>query len=541
NLSRQKPAACIKLYKNADKSKIEEIPDLEDFLTKRDYVGAITFLEFQKRIGKVFPDFELWIAYCLFHLGDYKKAYSMYNDILEHANCDANIVAYKACCCMYLGLYDEAHTLLNQAPESKLKSRLLFHLSHKFDEDHTMMMHMSNFKTVEDNCCYYSLNYMREKYDEAVSSYKHVLHLNKEFIALKVYIAMCYFKMEYYDVAQELLSDYMHFYPDSIAGTNLRACIYFRLYNGKTAETELESIQVTTPTCSDIINHNLVVVFRDGRGAQQALPPLIDVVYEARINYSLYLVKNGEYADAYNLLKEFNPTHTKESVIKAVTLALLGQEEGNVVCVNCVISLFSATGTIVSRQCMSCACFLNKQFKKAIDCFNSVKGFLYNDDDFNFNYGQAKTACGAYKDAEQVFDLVQNEKLRNEYSFLSCLCHCYIMNKKPQLAWELYLKLETSADSFRLLQLIANDCYKMKEFLIAAKAFDVLEHADPNPDYWDGKRGAVVGLFQSIVLGMEPRKTLKELLVVLRNTSNPQVEYIARVITKWAKDNRVQI
>lgn len=42
-----------------------------------------------------------------------------------------------------------------------------------------------------------------------------------------------------------------------------------------------------------------------------------------------------------------------------------------------------------------------------------------------------------------------------------------IMNKKPQLAWKLYLKMETSADSFNLLQLIANDCYKVS-FLFRA-------------------------------------------------------------------------
>lgn len=36
-----------------------------------------------------------------------------------------------------------------------------------------------------------------------------------------------------------------------------------------------------------------------------------------------------------------------------------------------------------------------------------------------------------------------------------------IINKKPRLAWELYLKMETSGESFSLLQLIANDCYKV--------------------------------------------------------------------------------
>jgi len=36
-----------------------------------------------------------------------------------------------------------------------------------------------------------------------------------------------------------------------------------------------------------------------------------------------------------------------------------------------------------------------------------------------------------------------------------------IMNRKPRQAWELYLKMETSSESFSLLQVIANDCYKV--------------------------------------------------------------------------------
>ena len=37
------------------------------------------------------------------------------------------------------------------------------------------------------------------------------------------------------------------------------------------------------------------------------------------------------------------------------------------------------------------------------------------------------------------------------------------------------------------------------------------------------------------------RETLRDVVQMLRNTGNPQVEYIVRVMKKWAKENRVPI
>ena len=51
----------------------------------------------------------------------------------------------------------------------------------------------------------------------------------------------------------------------------------------------------------------------------------------------------------------------------------------------------------------------------------------------------------------------------------------------------------------------------------------MLERLDPNPEYWEGKRGACVGVFQMIIAGREDRQALADVLQILRNTSNPQV------------------
>ena len=138
------------------------------------------------------------------------------------------------------------------------------------------------------------------------------------------------------------------------------------------------------------------------------------------------------------------------------------------------------------------------------------------------------------------------------------------MNSNPRNAWELYLKMDTSNESFNLLQLIANDCYRVRrspprtspsgelsltsfpppqmgQFLYAAKAFDVLERLDPDPEYWEGKRGACVGVFQQVVAGKAQKEDLRDVLAMVRNTSNPQVEYMVRIINKWCKENNVKI
>lgn len=89
---------------------------------------------------------------------------------------------------------------------------------------------------------------------------------------------------------------------------------------------------------------------------------------------------------------------------------------------------------------------------------------------------------------------------------------------------------------------MANDCYRMGHFYWACKSFDMLERQDPDPEFWDAKRGAAAGYFHKCVAGRETVDKLQEVLNILRNSSNPQDEYMMNiVIKKWAKENHVKL
>ena len=150
---------------------------------------------------------------------------------------------------------------------------------------------------------------------------------------------------------------------------------------------------------------------------------------------------------------------------------------------------------------MASCFFLLRQFDDVLVYLKSVKAYFDADDDFNWNFGLAKAQAGDWKEAEEALLKVQNERYRGEYAYVAHLARCHIMGGRARAAWELYLRMETSDESFQLLQLIATDCYRTGAFYYAAKAFDVLERLDPNPEYWEGKRGACVGVFQLIVAG----------------------------------------
>jgi intraflagellar transport protein 56 len=148
-----------------------------------------------------------------------------------------------------------------------------------------------------------------------------------------------------------------------------------------------------------LLRHNLVV-FRSGENALQVLPPLIDVIPEARLNLVIYYLKNDEVTEAYNLIKDMECVVPKEYIIKAVVHAMIGQNTEQKEHLRIAQNFFQMVGaspsecdTIPGRQCMASCFFILKQFDDVLVYLKSIRPYFLNDDDFNWNYGIASASA----------------------------------------------------------------------------------------------------------------------------------------------------
>lgn len=130
-------------------------------------------------------------------------------------------------------------------------------------------------------------------------------------------------------MSQEVLDVYLNHHPDSTIAINLKACNRFRLFNGRAAEQEIKNIADNGTFGADLIRHNLVV-FRNGDGALQTFPSLLNIIPEARLNLAIFYLRRGDISEAHSLMKEIQPTVPHEYILKGVVHAALGQQLGSV-------------------------------------------------------------------------------------------------------------------------------------------------------------------------------------------------------------------
>ncbi|GMF18411.1 unnamed protein product [Phytophthora lilii] len=588
--------------------------ELDTYLDKRDFVGALTLLRVLRRqdgdqqltVAKTsvsntsdVSSWRMntwWVAYCHFHNGDFGEALLHFEQLIEAASSgDATASDLKrwrlsrACCLFYLQNFEDAEHAALSSSRSSLCNRLLFLLAHRRQHGEQALLdryQQLSRDSIEDQLALAATSFAQLNFKEAAEIYKRLLSESNKGsqeggLALHVYLALCYFKLGYDDVALEVVAVYLISHPDSFFATNLKASCNFRLYSAREAKPILDDYAREFPNhpCSqgaansfellssnakhsdsamtDVMQHNIAIfrasdreangIEKQGASAERALSPLVGHLDEAQLNLVLLYLKRREYHKAFALVEDLEPRTTTERVLKGVLHAVIGEQTHSKEHIFLAEKYLHAVGssaeecdTIPGRQCMASYFMLRKEFTDANVYLSSISTHLSTDDAFNWNYGVSLAATGAYREAEEVLVRVQSPELRSQLVLCGWLARCYIYNDRPAQAWELYLKLENSQTAFALLKQIANDCYKAQQFFYAVKAFDVLERLDPDPEYWEGKRGACILFFRQVALGQERERgaalahQCDEVLKLLGNSKNVlDATKLVTVLRKW--------
>lgn len=130
---------------------------------------------------------------------------------------------------------------------------------------------------------------------------------------------------------------------------------------------------------------------------------------------------------------------------------------------------------------------------------------------------------------------------RNELIYVYWMCRCLIMNGKAQKAWDMCMSRATQDDKIQIMELIANDCYRVGEYRLAAIVFNSLDHADPCPMYSEGKRGACMGVMKDFVNGKVDHEALEEIITILESGSNEKDNEISICIRRCCRENGIRI
>lgn len=62
---------------------------------------------------------------------------------------------------------------------------------------------------------------------------------------------------------------------------------------------------------------------------------------------------------------------------------------------------------------------------------------------------------------------------------------------------------------------------------------------DPNPEYWEGKRGACAGTLQAIIANRangSPPNGITDIISLLRDSTNSQAESMIRTLRKFSNN-----
>jgi intraflagellar transport protein 56 len=521
---------------------------VQRFIENRDYTGAqafITFLRDELSLPYT-KEFALWLGYSLFHSGQYSDAIQVYEKLLKSDPSDGVLHLYIASCYYYNQEYSDARQSALRGPQCDLRTRLIFHIAHQLnDEQELLQAHSQLIGTLENQLSLAAIHYMRSHYQDAVEVYQRLLLQHPDFTALNVYIAMCQFKLDEFEPSNEAVDLYLSDNSDSAIALNLKSCDYFRLFGQEIAESQLLQIRKFSSAAYDfvdsLVTHNLCI-FANGVDGFTILPKLVHVLPEARYNLAVLYMRENNPTDANEVLQDFTPVQLNESMLKGTVLLALGQATSEAPQIEEANAIFSEIGsmevikdTVQGRECLASTKFIVGEYEETLRILDTIAQFASEVDEYNYDRGMTLASLSRWQEAERVLLMVKNPAYTKEIFYTSWLCRCFIKNKKPDAAWNLYLDATSTEDSKTLLKIVASDCFQVGLYFYAMRAYDVLAKFEPDPSFKDGLVASAVGVFRGVLSRKESPDKLMDVVNAL--AGEPSAASILQTIQQYQIDS----
>jgi intraflagellar transport protein 56 len=250
-------------------------------------------------------------------------------------------------------------------------------------------------------------------------------------------------------------------------------------------------------------------------------------------------MRNNNPMEANEVLRDFQPIEQNESVLKGTVLLALGQMNADGSQIEEANAIFSEIGlmenvkdTVCGRECLASTKFIVGEYDETLRYLQTIEDIVNEIDEFNYNKGMTLAALSKWEEAERYFLLVKNPAYTRERFYLTWLCRCYIKNKKPESAWNLYVDATSTDDSKSLLRIIASDCYSAGAYYYAMRAYDVLTKYETDPNFKNGLVAAAVGVFRGVLTKKESADKLSEVMNIL--AGEPDARHILQAIQQYS-------
>jgi intraflagellar transport protein 56 len=253
-------------------------------------------------------------------------------------------------------------------------------------------------------------------------------------------------------------------------------------------------------------------------------------------------MRENNPTEANEVLQDFTAVQINESMLKGTVLLALGQATSEASQIEEANAIFSEIGsmevikdTIQGRECLASTKFIVGDYDETLRVLETIAQFVNEVDEYNYDRGMTLASLSRWPEAERALLMVKNPAYTKEIFYTSWLCRCFIKNKKPDAAWNLYVDASSTEDSKTLLKIVASDCFQVGLYFYAMRAYDVLAKFEPDPAFKDGLVASAVGVFRGVLTRKETPDKLMDVVNAL--ASEPSASAILQTIQQYQIDS----